>query len=121
MWLDTTPYVVHNEAMTTHNPDLKQYLLETYARRLTSQDMADALGVSRSTITRKLTDGLLIEDVIEICRYAGVPPVVVLVDMGYLDERDVWDAYVRPNLQTASDQEILDELQRRLAGGMSRG
>lgn len=58
--------------------------------RITVDDMANALGVSRPTATRRIKEGLTADDIVTLSRHLDVNPVIALVDLGKLTHAEVF-------------------------------
>lgn len=103
--------------MVVYVSDFRQWIHRTTGTRVTAEDIAQALGISRTSVTRRLVgDGLEAGEVIVLCRHFGVRPLQALVDMGYLTDREVWD-YLESEgqlVETADEGELALELARRL-------
>lgn len=96
--------------------DIKQWLSENTHRRITDQDIANALGTTRKTANKRLNDGLPAGDLITICEKLGVNRTMALVELGYVPHQDVLD-YLDSDgqlVETADDGALALELARRL-------
>lgn len=96
--------------------EIKQWLSENTHRRITDQDVADALGTTRKTANKRLNDGLDAGDLITICEKLGVNRTMALVELGYVPHQDVLD-YLDSDgqlVETADDGALALELARRL-------
>lgn len=96
--------------------EIKQWLSENTHRRITDQDVADALGTTRKTANKRLNDGLDAGDLITICEKLGVNRTMALVELGYVPHQDVLD-YLDSDgelVATADDGKLALELARRL-------
>lgn len=96
--------------------DIKQWLSENTNRRITDQDVANALGTTRKTANKRLNDGLEAGDLLTICKTLGVNRTMALVELGYVPHQDVLD-YLDSDgelVSTAGDGELALELARRL-------
>lgn len=96
--------------------DIKQWLSENTNRRITDQEVADALGTTRKTANKRLNDGLEAGDLLTICKTLGVNRTMALVELGYIPHQDVLD-YLDSDgelVSTAGDGELALELARRL-------
>lgn len=71
--------------------DFRDWLQRVHHQRITANDVAEALGISRATATRKLLDGLDASDIITLCRKAHVNPIQALVDLGHLTDGEILD------------------------------
>lgn len=71
--------------------DFRDWLQRVHHQRITANDVAEALGISRATATRKLLDGLDASDIITLCRKAHVNPIQALVDLGHLTDGEIFD------------------------------
>lgn len=96
--------------------EIKQWLSENTHRRITDQDVADALGTTRKTANKRLNDGLDAGDLITICEKLGVNRTMALVELGYVPYQDVLD-YLDSDgelVSTADEGKLSLELARRL-------
>lgn len=72
-------------------------------------------GISDATLGRQLKAGDLSSDlIIKIAEAYDESPVVALVDLGFMSARWITEPGVRTALSRASDEELTDELLRRL-------
>lgn len=96
--------------------DFRDWLNRVHRQRITANDVADTLGISRATATRKLLEGLDAGDIITLCRNVNVNPVQALVDLGHLEEPEVYAFLDNGQLlvDTATDGQLSLELARRL-------
>lgn len=86
--------------------NLRIYLARRLKRPLSSQELADALGVSLATVKRRSTT----DDIIKAARFFGFPPVEVLVALNRLAPADAG----RTDLGFYTHEELLAEILRRL-------
>lgn len=96
--------------------EIKQWLSENTHRRITDQDVADALGTTRKTANKRLNEGLPADDLITICGKLGINRTMALVELGYVPYEDVLE-YLDSDGQlvsTADEGELAIELARRL-------
>lgn len=96
--------------------DIKQWLSENTHRRITDQDVADALGTTRKTANKRLNDGLEAGDLITVCTELNINRTMALVELGYIPHQDVLD-YLDSDgelVSTAEDGQLAIELARRL-------
>lgn len=96
--------------------DIKQWLSENTHRRITDQDVANALGATRKTANKRLNDGLEAGDLITVCTALNINRTMALVELGYLPHQDVLD-YLDSDgelVSTAEDGQLAIELARRL-------
>mgnify|MGYP002713482114 CR=1 FL=1 len=96
--------------------DIKQWLSENTRRRITDQDVANALGTTRKTANKRLNEGLEAGDLITICQELGVNRTMALVELGYVPHQDVLD-YLDSDgelVSTADEGTLSLELARRL-------
>lgn len=97
--------------------DIRDWVKEVTRRRITAEEIADILGVSRTTVTRRLQDGMPAEDVIAIARACGASPIQALADLDYVTVKEVMD-YVEDDdakpIGSATDGELAIELAKRL-------
>ena len=96
--------------------DFRDWLHRVHRQRITANDVADTLGISRATATRKLLDGLDASDIITLCRKCRVNPIQALVDLEYLTESEAYDFFDNGRLMvdTATEGQLSLELARRL-------
>ncbi|WP_318744817.1 MULTISPECIES: hypothetical protein [unclassified Corynebacterium] len=97
--------------------DFRQWYYDTTGLRLTADRVAAILGMSRTSATRRLTtDDLDADEVIELCRALDLNPLVGLVDLEYITDKEVW-GYLDSDgqlVETAEDGDLALELARRL-------
>lgn len=96
--------------------DIKQWLSENAKRRITDQDVASFLNVTRKTANKRINEGLSADDLITICGMIGINRTLALVELGCLPHDDVL-AYLESDgalVATAEDGELALELARRL-------
>lgn len=97
--------------------DFRQWYYDTTGLRLTADHVAAILGMSRTSATRRLTtDDLDADEVIELCRTLDLNPLVGLVDLEYITDKEVW-GYLDSDgqlVETAGDGDLALELARRL-------
>ncbi|QQU97756.1 hypothetical protein [Corynebacterium amycolatum] len=96
--------------------DFRDWLQRVHRQRITANDVAESLNISRATATRKLLDGLDASDIITLCRKTHVNPIQALVDLGHLTEDEVYDFLDNGRLMvdTATNGQLSLELARRL-------
>lgn len=97
--------------------DFRQWLHGTHRIRATASELAEILDVSRATMTRKLIgDELTGDEVVLMSRHFDVNPVQALVDLGFIEESEVFTFLDQGGLliETAEDGELALELARRL-------
>lgn len=82
MYFFTHPVIV--ETM-----DIKQWLSENAHRRITDQDIADILGVTRKTANKRINDGITSDDLIALCAGLGINRTSALVELDKLPYQDV--------------------------------
>lgn len=68
--------------------DYREWFKSATGRRVTAEEVAQILNVSRATATRRLTDGLDSGDVIKLSRALSVNPVMALVDLDHLTHKE---------------------------------
>lgn len=71
--------------------DYREWFKSATGRRVTAEEVAQILNVSRATATRRLTEGLDPGDVIKLSRTLGVNPVMALVDLDHLTHKEALD------------------------------
>lgn len=76
--------------MTTPS-DVKSVFASLAGHRVTAQDMADMLEISRNTANLRLKNGLVAEDIITISRGLNANPVEALVELDKLTRTEVFD------------------------------
>lgn len=96
--------------------DFRDWLQRVHRQRITANDVAEALNISRATATRKLLEGLDASDIITLCRKTQVNPIQALVDLEHLTEDEVYDFLDNGRLMvdTATNGQLSLELARRL-------
>lgn len=97
--------------------DFRHWLRELTGRRATADDIAHRLGVSRTTVTRRLVnDELTADELITLAVAYDVNPLQALVDLGRITDQQVWD-YLESEgqlVETADEGALALELARRL-------
>jgi predicted ArsR family transcriptional regulator len=97
--------------------DFRHWLRDLNGRRVTADDIAHKLGVSRTTVTRRLVnDELTADELITLANAYNVNPLQALVDLGRITDQQVW-AYLESDgqlVETAEDGALALELARRL-------
>ncbi|MDN6428045.1 winged helix-turn-helix domain-containing protein [Acidipropionibacterium jensenii] len=97
--------------------DFRHWLRDLNGRRVTADDIAHKLGVSRTTVTRRLVnDELTADELITLANAYDVNPLQALVDLGRITDQQVW-AYLESGgqlVETAEDAALALELARRL-------
>lgn len=97
--------------------DFRHWLRDLNGRRVTADDIAHKLGVSRTTVTRRLVnDELTADELITLANAYEMNPLQALVDLGRITDQQVW-AYLESGgqlVETAEDGALALELARRL-------
>lgn len=96
--------------------DPKSWLSSATGRRITDQDIADALGVTRKTANSRLNSGFSADDMITVARALEAPVVESLIRLGYITDDEML-AYVEAcggSVETADDGLLALELAKRL-------
>lgn len=101
--------------MTPQN-DPREWLSAMAKRRITAVEIAEILGVSRTTANARISKGISADDLITISRGLGINPTEALTELGYLDYGEVMTFMDMGGklLDTAEDGELALELARRL-------
>lgn len=96
--------------------EIKQWLSETSHRRITDQEVADILKITRKTANKRLNDGLPTDDLLALCKEFGINRTLALVELGHVPYQDVLDFLDSDGalLATAPDGDLALELARRL-------
>lgn len=72
--------------------DYRDWFRSVAKRRITADDVAEVLEMSRATATRRLTeDKLTADEIIKLCRQLGAEPVMALVDLDRLTVAEVFE------------------------------
>lgn len=89
---------------------------ESAHRRITDQEIASILGVTRKTANKRLNEGLPSDDLIRLCDELGINQTLALVELGRLTHEDVLEYLDSEGqlLETADDAALVLELARRL-------
>lgn len=106
-----------NDATVFDMGDIRDWIKEVTKRRITAEEIAEILGVSRTTVTRRLQEGMPAEDIIAIARACGASPVQALADLDYVTIKEVMDFLDDPEaklVEAATDGELAIELAKRL-------
>ncbi|MEY8565153.1 helix-turn-helix transcriptional regulator [Corynebacteriaceae bacterium 7-707] len=97
--------------------DFRHWLRDLNGRRVTADDIAHELGVSRTTVTRRLVnDELSTDELVKLSRAYDVNPLQALVDLGRITDAEVW-GYLESEgqlVETADEGELAIELAKRL-------
>ncbi|MCX7491511.1 HTH domain-containing protein [Corynebacterium sp. P6129] len=96
--------------------DIKEWFSSTSKGRLTTEEIANRLGISRATATRRIADGLPSDDIIKLSRSLGINPVIALVELGYVTYDEAFD-FVESDgtlVTTADDEDLVLELAERI-------
>ena len=96
--------------------EIKQWLSETSHRRITDQEVADILKITRKTANKRLNDGLPTDDLLALCKEFGINRTLALVELGHVPYQDVLDFLDSDGalVSTADEGELAIELARRL-------
>lgn len=96
--------------------EIKQWINETARLRLTDQDIAEMLNITRKTANKRLRDGLTADDLISICEHVGINKTLALVELGKIPHDDVLEYLDSEGqlVETASDGDLAWELAKRL-------
>lgn len=96
--------------------DIKQWLSETSHRRITDQEVAGVLKITRKTANKRLNDGLPTDDLLALCKEFGINRTLALVELGHIPYQDVLDFLDSDGalVSTADEGELAIELARRL-------
>lgn len=96
--------------------EVKRWLSESAHRRITDQEIASILGVTRKTANKRLNEGLPSDDLIRLCDKLGINQTLALVELGRLTHEDVLEYLDSEGqlLETADDAALVLELARRL-------
>ncbi|MDK8602141.1 hypothetical protein QP858_06695 [Trueperella bernardiae] len=75
--------------------------------------------IANSTLTDRLNnpEGLTVDQVIAICRAYSYPFTQGLLDLGFITEADLRLPAIQATLRDATDQQLVDEISRRLDAG----
>lgn len=92
--------------------DYRTWFKSMTGRRITVEEIADIIKVSRATATRRLQDGLAPDEIIKLCRKLNVNPVLALIDFDHLTFKEVLDALDGDGqlLATASKDQLIYRL-----------
>ncbi|WP_156812826.1 helix-turn-helix domain-containing protein [Corynebacterium ulceribovis] len=89
--------------------------LERVAKGDSNRQIADAAGVSDATLGRQVRAGeLKPEMIIKIAEAYEESPAIALVDLGFMSARWITEPGVTTALSRATDEQLTDELLRRL-------
>ena len=96
--------------------EIKQWLSETSHRRVTDQEIANILKVTRKTANKRLNEGLPTDDLLALCQEFGINRTLALVELGHVPYQDVLDFLDSDGalVSTADEGELAIELARRL-------
>lgn len=93
--------------------DYRDWFKSVTGRRITADEIATALKISRASATRRLTDDKLTADeLITLCRTLEVDPVMALVDFERLTQDEVFDFMDSDGttLATATQEQLIYRL-----------
>ncbi|PKF68141.1 hypothetical protein CXB45_08640 [Corynebacterium mastitidis] len=97
--------------------DLRQWIYSRNGRRVTADEIGAALGISRTSATRRLVANQFnASEIITLCRTFDISPLQGLITYGHLTETEVW-AHLDASgqlVETAEDGALALELARRL-------
>lgn len=97
--------------------DYRDWYKSATGQRVTAEEIGRIIGVSRPTVTRRLTqDGLTSDEIIKVSRGLRVNPIDALVDLRRITEAEAM-SHLDVNgklLDTADEGELAIELARRL-------
>ncbi|MEJ4100649.1 hypothetical protein V5S96_09820 [Corynebacterium mastitidis] len=97
--------------------DLRQWIYSRNGRRVTADEIGAALGISRTSATRRLVAHQFnASEIITICRTFDISPLQGLIAYEHLTEAEVW-AHLDSSgqlVETADDGALALELARRL-------
>lgn len=96
--------------------------IDQWVRRVTRGDsgrkIAKAAGVHPATLNRQLADSALTpEMIVKIARGYGESAVPGLVAYGLLVDSDIAEVSIEDALERAEDEQLMDEVLRRMKGG----
>lgn len=96
--------------------EIKRWLSESAHRRITDQEIASILGVTRKTANKRLNEGLPSDDLIRLCDKLGINQTLALVELGRIKHEDVLEYLDSEGqlLETADDAALVLELARRI-------
>lgn len=96
--------------------DYREWFKSATGQRVTAEEIAKILDVSRATATRRLMEGLEASDVIKITRFLRGNPLMALVDLGFISQKEALDFLDEDGklVATTDDGELALELARRL-------
>ncbi|MDK8709577.1 hypothetical protein QP952_07820 [Corynebacterium pseudodiphtheriticum] len=96
--------------------EIKQWLSKTSHRRITDQEIADILKITRKTANKRLNEGLPTDDLLALCQEFGINRTLALVELGHVPYQDVLDFLDSDGalVSTADEGELAIELARRL-------
>lgn len=96
--------------------EIKRWLSESAHRRITDQEIASILGVTRKTANKRLNEGLPSDDLIRLCDELGINQTLALVELGRIKHEDVLEYLDSEGqlLETADDAALVLELARRI-------
>ena len=107
----TTKVVTRISAMT--NADrYRRWFSSMSGRRITAQDIADQLDISRNATNSRMAKGLTADDIITIARGFEINPVTALQELGHVSVSEIFD-YLDgggKSLATASPEELVFRL-----------
>lgn len=88
---------------------------KTVTKGDSNRQASDKAGLNNATLGRQLKAGALsAENVIRIAEAYGESPIISLVDLGFMSAKWINEHGALTSLRKASDEELTDELLRRL-------
>jgi hypothetical protein len=98
------------------NEDLNALFLELTGAR-SGREMARAIGIDATTLNRRLRSEPPVQTVVAICRAYRLNVVQVFVRVGYITASEAAEGAVASALQSASDEQLAEEMLRRVREG----
>lgn len=106
--------------------DFRDFYLEQTGQRITAERLGEKLGLSRPTMTRRLTsgEGLSAEEIITLSRELNLPVIKALIDQGKLTNDDI-SRYITDepanlsSIQSVSEEQLAEEVLRRMRVGVT--
>lgn len=91
----------------------KEWFSSMAQRKISTTELADLLGVSRRTATKRLSEGLTSDELILVSRKLNLSPIHALIELGRLTHAEVSDYLGTEDgllLKTATSEQLIYKL-----------
>ncbi len=113
-----TTFVVTSMDYMTNADRYKNWFSSMSGKRITAQDIADKLNISRNATNSRMAKGLTADDIITIARGFEINPVIALQELGHVSVSEIFD-YLDDggkSLATATPEELVYHLAQDILG-----